>query len=89
MTGWPRGKPCKSPEAKKRRFNYTNADGLIQRLQKCRRDKSGEHSDASDIAGACGGHSDASDIAEEGHPEKECCENAGDSEVAPEGHTDS
>ena len=32
---------------------------------------------------------DASDITEEGHPEKECCENAGDSEVAPEGHTDS
>ena len=32
---------------------------------------------------------DASNITEEGHPEKEGCENAGDSEVAPEGHTDS
>ena len=34
-------------------------------------------------------HSDASGIAEEGQPEHECCENSGDSEVAPEGHTDS
>ena len=69
MGGNRRARIRMSPQTKKRRFNYRNADECSA---------NGEDR-----------HSDASDIAEEGQPEHECCENSGDSGVAPEGHTDS
>ena len=69
MGGNRRARIRMSPQTKKRRFNYRNADECSANGE--------EDGD------------DASNITEEDHPEKECCENAGDSEVAPEGHTDS